>query len=175
MARVSIYVVRHAHAHPREGWGGSDRHRPLTERGVKEAEALTRRFETDLPGEPPKKRGGRAREPRPTLLLSSGAERCLATLRPLAAACELPIVIAEFLSEGAEPAEFLLKVNELATTGGVPVLCTHGDVIWGAVELLQAAGARFASPPEVRKGSVLILEAESGSIETARYIPPDKV
>ena len=44
MARVSIYVVRHAHAHPREGWGGSDRHRPLTERGVKEAEALTRRF-----------------------------------------------------------------------------------------------------------------------------------
>jgi hypothetical protein len=107
--------------------------------------------------------------------MSSGAERCVATLRPLASACELPIVIAEFLSEGSEPAELLHELKSLAGAGGVPVLCSHGDVLLGAVELLEAAGTRFGGPAEVRKGSILILEAGSGSIESARYIPPDKV
>ncbi|MGA2527776.1 MAG: histidine phosphatase family protein [Acidimicrobiales bacterium] len=175
MATVSIYVVRHAHAHPRDGWGGSDRHRPLTERGEKEAEAIARRFESDAASVSSKKHSTKAREPRPTLLMSSGAERCLATLRPLAAACELPIVIAEFLSEGSEPAELVHELKNLAAAGGVPVLCSHGDVILGAVEVLAASGTQFAGPAEVRKGSILILEAGPGSIESARYIPPDKV
>jgi 8-oxo-dGTP diphosphatase len=107
--------------------------------------------------------------------MSSRAERCLATLQPLSAACELPIIIADFLSEGTDVTSFLLQVKELATSGGVPVLCTHGDVIWALVEVLEAAATPLAGPVEVRKGSILVLEIEAGSIESARYIPPAKV
>ena len=113
--------------------------------------------------------------PGPTLLMSSRAERCLATLQPLAQACGLPIVAAEFLSEGSSADGFLVQVKELASAGGVPVLCTHGDVIWSLVDLLTAAGTRFAGPVDAKKGSILILDTESGSVESARYIPPDKV
>jgi broad specificity phosphatase PhoE len=107
--------------------------------------------------------------------MSSRAERCLATLQPLSAACELPVVISDFLSEGTDVSSFLMQVKELAASGGVPVLCTHGDVIWALVEMLVDAGTPLAGPVEVRKGSILVLETESGSIESARYVPPAKV
>jgi broad specificity phosphatase PhoE len=68
-----------------------------------------------------------------------------------------------------------MQAKELAAGGGVPVLCTHGDVIWGMVELLEKAGAYLPGPVDVKKGSVWVLEIESGSIGSARYIPPVKV
>jgi broad specificity phosphatase PhoE len=172
--RVSIYVVRHANAVARGAWPGSDVLRPLNDRGHRQARALVDHFDTG-PGD----RGPHTRAscvlPKPTLLMSSRAERCLATLQPLAHACGLPIIAAEFLSEGSAADSFLVQVKELAATAGVPVLCTHGDVIWSLVDVLSAAGTRFASPVDVKKGSILILETESGSVESARYIPPDKV
>ena len=175
MAPASIYVVRHAHALPRDGWTGSDSDRPLTDRGIKEARALVARFDTASPEAPSHKRSARAREPRPTLLMSSAAKRCLATLQPLADACGLPIVIEEFLSEGSDADGLLVRFKELTAAGAVPVLCTHGDVIWGLVDLLVAAGTPLSGPVEVRKGSILVLDTESGSVESARYIPPAKV
>lgn len=174
-AIVAAYVVRHAHAVPREGWTGRDEDRPLTDRGLKEAQALAHHFDTGAPGARPHKSSAAPLEPRPTLLLSSSAERCLATLGPLAAACGLPIAAAEFLSEGSDASSALLQARELAADGGVPVLCTHGDVIWGMVELLEKTGAYLPGPVDVKKGSIWVLEAESGSIASARYIPPAKV
>jgi 8-oxo-dGTP diphosphatase len=175
MATVAVYVVRHAHAQPRDGWTGPDDERPLTDRGVKEARALADRFDTGARGSRPDKSGALPREPRPTLLLSSSAKRCLATLGPLAAACGLPVGTAEFLSEGSDADGALVQLRKLAADGGVPVLCTHGDVIWGMVELLEKAGAFLPGPVDVKKGSVWVLETESGSIGSARYIPPAKV
>jgi len=175
MATVAVYVVRHAHAQPRDGWTGSDDDRPLTDRGVREAQALADHFDTRTPGGRSHKSGTRPREPRPTLLLSSSAKRCLATLEPLAAACGLPVGTAEFLLEGSDASSALMKAQELAADGGVPVLCTHGDVIWGMVELLEKTGAYLPGPVDVKKGSVWVLEIESGSIGSARYIPPAKV
>jgi 8-oxo-dGTP diphosphatase len=87
----------------------------------------------------------------------------------------LPIATAEFLSEGSDASSALQQVRELAADGGVPVLCTHGDVIWGMVELLEKAGAYLPGPVDVKKGSIWVLEAGSGSIASARYIPPAKV
>jgi 8-oxo-dGTP diphosphatase len=176
---VSIYLVRHAHAVSRDAWSGSDKLRPLTERGVKEARAIVAIFDAVPVGSPDVKpapgRGHKERRPRPTSLLSSGAERCLATLRPLAEACELPIVIADYLSEGSDPAEVLVHVKSLAASGGVPVLCSHGDVILGIVDLLKQARTPLSGSAEIKKGSVLILEAAAGSVESARYLPPAKV
>ena len=170
---VAVYVVRHAHAQPREGWTGRDEDRPLTERGVKEAQVIAGRFDTTAPGR--RSRPARPREPRPTVLLSSSAERCLATLAPLADASGLTVGTAEFLLEGSDPRAALVKVKELAAAGGVPVLCTHGDVIWGMVELLEKSGAYLPGPVDVKKGSIWVLEVGSGAIGSARYIPPGKV
>jgi 8-oxo-dGTP diphosphatase len=170
---VRIYVVRHANAVARDAWSGPDARRPLTDRGLKQARALLNRFDTGADRARPRKQAGAL--PKPTLLMSSGAERCLATLQPLAQACGLPIVTAEFLSEGSDADSFLVQVKELAAAGGVPVLCTHGDVIWSLVDVLAAAGTRFAGPVEAKKGSILVLETVSGSVESADYIPPDKV
>jgi len=172
---VAVYVVRHAHAHPREGWTGRDEDRPLTDRGVKEAQALADHFDTGAQGALSRKSGARTLEPRPTLLLSSSAKRCMDTLRPLASACGLPVGDAEFLLEGSDVAGVLAKAEELAACGGVPVLCTHGDVIWGIVERLEKSGAYLPGPVDVKKGSVWVLEVVSGLIGSARYIPPGKV
>jgi broad specificity phosphatase PhoE len=107
--------------------------------------------------------------------MSSPAERCLATLQPLAQACGLPIVAGDFLSEGSDADSFLVQVKGLATPGAVPVLCTHGDVIVGVLDVLMSLGTRFEGPVETKKGSILILETESGSVGSVRYIAPDKV
>ena len=175
VTKNDIYVVRHAHAQPRDGWTGSDEDRPLTERGLKEAQDLAGRFDTRSRNARTPKSGARRLEPRPTVLLSSGAERCLATLGPLARACGLPVETADFLSEGSDAGNVLVRAKELATGSAVPVLCTHGDVIWEIVELLEKAGAYLPGPLDVKKGSIWVLETEGGSIASARYIPPPKV
>jgi len=175
MAADAVYVVRHGDAEQRDRWAGSDLDRPLTGRGVREARALVDRFETGPFGARLRDFGASKPEPRPTMLQSSSAERCLATLRPLASACGLQIGTAEFLAEGSDPGSALSRIVELAGGGGVPVVCTHGDVIWGVVELLDAAGVPMAGPVDVKKGSIWVLEAHSGSVRSARYIPPGKV
>jgi hypothetical protein len=43
------------------------------------------------------------------------------------------------------------------------------------VELLEKTGAYLPGPVDVKKGSVWVLEIESGSVGSARYIPPVKV
>lgn len=175
MAPVPIYVVRHAQAEPRDAWAGSDRDRPLTGRGGRQAAALVGHFDIGADGSSPRAPRLRALEARPTLLLSSPAERCLATLGPLARACGLPVLTADFLSEGSEADSFLMRVKQLAAAGEIVVACTHGDVIWGTVDLLVAGGTRLEGSVDIKKGSTLVLEFESGSVASARYVPPDKV
>jgi len=175
MAAVGVYIVRHGDAQPRDAWPGSDNDRPLTGRGVREARALVDRFDTGPLGARLRELGAPMPEPRPTFLVSSSAERCVATLRPLAGACGLPIGTADYLAEGSDAGDVLVRIEELAASGGVPVICTHGDVIWGIVELLETAGLRLAGPVDVKKGSIWVLETEAGAVTSARYIPPGKV
>ena len=175
MPAAAVYVVRHGDAQPRDTWMGSDGGRPLTGRGVREARMLVDRFDTGAPGTRVREFGAPKPEPRPTSLLSSSAERCLATLRPLAGACGLKVGTAEYLAEGSDAASTLARIEEMAGAGGVPVLCTHGDVIWGIVELMENAGIPLAGSADVKKGSIWVLEIESGSVGSARYIPPGKV
>lgn len=175
MAPVAVYVVRHGDAQARDRWTGPDVTRPLTGQGVREARVLVDRFDTGPLSSRRHEIGAPKPEPRPTSLVSSPAERCIATLRPLAGACGLPIATAEFLAEGSDPANAMARIEQLAEEGGVPVLCTHGDVIWGIVELLDLAGIPIAGSIDAKKGSICVLECGSGSIESARYIPPGKV
>jgi 8-oxo-dGTP diphosphatase len=176
MASVAVYVVRHGDAEPRDRWTGTDLERPLTGRGVREARVLVDRFDTGPLGARRRDFKAAKPEPRPTLLISSTAERCRATLRPLAGACGLSVGTADFLAEGSDGTTVLARIEELAgADDGVPVLCTHGDVIWAIVELLESAGVPLDGPMDVKKGSIWVLETGSGTIASARYIPPGKV
>jgi phosphohistidine phosphatase SixA len=175
MTSAAIYLVRHCHAQPRDGWSESDEDRPLTARGAKEAATIVSRFDlgqgqgvTSRPAVP-------LLEPAPTLLASSAAKRCLTTLQPLATACGLPVTTADFLAEGSHAPQVLEQLKGLATERNTIVACTHGDVIWAILELLSSDRVIRGGLLDVKKGSIWVLEIESGCIKSTRYIPSGKV
>ncbi|MDQ6725544.1 MAG: histidine phosphatase family protein [Actinomycetota bacterium] len=147
---MSVLLVRHAHAGDRDAWIGPDHLRPLSMKGIQQAEALVfalAGFEV-----------GR--------VLSSTYLRCTQTVEPLAlvrgVALETEAALAE--GNGASAAEL---VRSLA--GSPVVLCTHGDVIGGILSTTPAP-----EPWSMKKGSVWILEADAttGRFVEARYLPP---
>jgi phosphohistidine phosphatase SixA len=107
---VAQLLVRHAKAGKRTDWEGDDRHRPLDEKGWRQAEGLV---EALAPY-------------RVTRLASSGATRCTQTLEPLAEALGLEIEPRWDLEEGATREQTLALMAEL---GDGAVLCTHGEIL----------------------------------------------
>ena len=140
---VRAVLVRHAAAGDRAGFAGDDQLRPLTARGRRQAEALVRALaviEVDR-------------------ILSSPYRRCVETVEPLAAALGLEVEHAPALAEGAAAAGV---VELVAATGGVPVLCTHGDVCDRLVD------------GHTRKGAGWVLEIDGGRVRPLRSFGPDE-
>ena len=100
-------LLRHASAGHRDAWAGDDWHRPLDEKGRREAEELAVVLGTDDVRR----------------VVSSPYVRCVETVEPLAAALGLEVEVDDRLAEGAGRA-----AEALLAEGGV-VACTHGDVI----------------------------------------------
>lgn len=141
---MRVLLVRHARAGARGEWEGDDGLRPLDGKGRKQAKRLAKTLE----------------QLGATGLVSSPALRCVQTLEPAARRLDLPIAQRDELAEGGGPAELLALLGEVG--GDVPALSTHGDVIaevvgWGA---------------PCKKGSIWILEVESGAIRAESYLPP---
>lgn len=149
----TFYVVRHAKAGSRGHWTGDDRQRPLSKKGIKQAEALVEII-----------------EPFPiTAVFSSPFLRCVQTVEPLARARKLPLKQSPSLAEGhglAGAMEFMgdPKVDEV-------VLSTHGDIVWELVE--ELVKSRVVKPGEggFEKGSTWVVDFEDGSFTRARFIP----
>lgn len=136
-ARPRLYLVRHAKAEARERWPGPETCRPLTSRGRRQAEAIAE----ELAG---------ARRP-PCEIVSSPAVRCGETVEPLATRLELEVETVSWLYEGSDPAAALALLSERASR---TVACTHGDVIWGLLELLSGDGVDLGPRPDAPKGGV---------------------
>ena len=150
-----IYLVRHAKAGDRERWTEHDELRPLTKRGRRQSEALVELFDAQ-----------------PFIrLLSSRYVRCVQTFEPLAEVRELPIELADGLTEGAERAASIELMLEAAVDGPV-ALSTHGDVMLNVLDELAAVGAELTGPVLFQKGSTWILEVADGSFTAGRYLPP---
>jgi 8-oxo-dGTP diphosphatase len=149
-----VYLVRHAHAGPKEKWQGADLARPLSAQGRKEALGLIER----LDGHPV----GR--------VLSSPAERCLQTVQPLAARRGRPVEPAEALGVGGTAAGLLGLLADAALERAV--LCTHGELIGGVLGELQRAGVELSDPPQWPKGCTWILRLHAGHGWTGTYLPP---
>lgn len=151
---VAVLVVRHAVALARRKWSGPDELRPLTPRGVRQAEALP-----DVLADYEVQR-----------VLSSPAVRCVDTVRSLAKDRRLEIEESDDLFEGSTHLA-LARVRACASTP--TALCSHGDVIpWVLEVLAERDGVDLGRAPKCAKGSTWALEFEGSRCTSARYIPP---
>ena len=156
---MPIVIVRHAHAGSRSAWVGDDQERPLSAKGVAQAEGLVPWLTSQV---------------QPTRLLSSPYLRCLETLGPLRRATGLDVEPRPVLGEG-QGAEAVALVGRLPgfvrAQGPAAVLCTHGDV---AVDLFAAFGT--AASPDIRstlqKGGLWVLAEVDGTLDITGYRPP---
>lgn len=151
----AVLLVRHAVALRRSEWPDDDLLRPLSARGVRQAEALVAQlagFEV-------------------LRVLSSPAVRCVATVAPLAARRGLAVETTGALAEGAGAGAVRL-VQDLAGGAGV-VLCSHGDVIPEVLDSLDAGG-HVRGAPRCQKGSTWALARRpaDGALVGDRYLPP---
>lgn len=151
MRDVTLAIVRHAHAGSRNAWQGDDRNRPLSDKGVVQAQVIADRL-SDL---------------RPIRLLSSPALRCQQTLGPLSRRIGVDVEADERLFEGPrEPwlQDLLLEVADVDA-----VLCTHGDVIPVLIDLLIDDGLPAPTSLRWHKGSAWLIERSGGAWTSATY------
>jgi len=150
----TFYVVRHAKAGSRSEWTGDDRKRPLSKKGLEQAEALVTLL---------------ARYPI-AATYSSGYLRCVQTVQPLARARKLDVKLSPSLEEGhglEGLAEFL---GDRSLDDAV--LSTHGDIMDELVEDLVAREVIQPGERGIDKGATWVLEVdEHGVAKRARYIP----
>jgi 8-oxo-dGTP diphosphatase len=149
----TFYVVRHAKAGSRGHWTGDDRQRPLSKKGIKQAEALVEIL-----------------APFPiTAVYSSSFLRCVQTVEPLARVRKLPLKQSPSLAEGHGLAGAMELIGD-AKLDEV-VLSTHGDIVWELVE--ELVKRRVVKPGEggFEKGSTWVVDFEDGSFVRARFIP----
>jgi 8-oxo-dGTP diphosphatase len=137
-----LVLVRHASAGRREEWGGSDRLRPLDDRGRHQAEDLV----AALAGYPVER------------ILSSPYVRCIQTVMPLAAQRGIDVEERLELGEGASRESAQGLIDEVEGPG--LVVCTHGDV----VDELLGDG--------MKKGEARVLVREPDGLRTLATIRP---
>ncbi len=153
VAAQLIQVVRHAHAGDREGWILDDDLRPLSERGIGQAERLA----------------GQLAGARPQAVFSSLSLRCVGTVLPVARLAGLPLTTLEELHEGGSAAAMLVRL--LAEPHQSVVACTHGDIVTDLLDWLVRAGVRLPSQ-RAEKASTWTIAVSDGAISSARYAPP---
>lgn len=149
-----IFLTRHARAGDRAQWTGRDRLRPLSKRGVRQAEALADYF-VHLPVE---------------RIYSSPFERCEETVEPLARTLGLKIRRQKSLAEGSRPKQVAAFIESLGSTSAV--LSSQGDAIGDFIGSLARKGVDIDGPLEWKKGSIWVLETRRGKVVEARYVPP---
>ena len=151
---MAVYLVRHADAGARHQWHQPDDLRPLSRRGVREAEAVL----GHLGGHPIKR------------ILSSPAMRCRETIRPLAEHLGLEVELSPSLLEGAALQDALAVLRSVA--GDEAVVCSHGDVIPDVLSWLMGKGLRTGADRRCQKGSIWVLEADGAEFVRGEYVPP---
>jgi 8-oxo-(d)GTP phosphatase len=157
---VPVILLRHASAGSRSSWDGADLARPLDARGAAGADRLARLLRCFGPGR----------------VISSAAERCVATVRPFASLTGAKIEIEPLFTVGIPvgPEAVALRAAELVTEDAPVVACAHRENL---PLLLAAVCARLgARPPRgrpLRKGRFWVLHVAAGGVlaGTERHQP----
>ncbi len=111
----------------------------------------------------------------PRRVLSSAAERCVATVRPYAQAAGLPVEVEPALTipgdaapEAAAASSAERQVAELAVAGEPAVLCAHRENLPQLANAARAAlGAGPDDGPPLGKGGFLVLQSAAGTLVSA--------
>jgi 8-oxo-dGTP pyrophosphatase MutT (NUDIX family)/phosphohistidine phosphatase SixA len=156
-ATVPWILLRHASAGSRSGWRGADLARPLDAHGAADADSLAWLllcFGVDR-------------------VISSAAERCVATVRPYAVLGDGKIEIEPLFTVGTRrgPDAVALRAAALVAEHRAALICAHRE---NMPLLLAAACARLGAPPPsgppLRKGHFCVLHvAESGLAGVERH------
>lgn len=155
----TIWLVRHAAAGDRSAWNGDDRARPLTPKGLRQADAIARSLAPHGIDH----------------IYSSPYVRCRQTVEPLGRQLGLPVGDTQHLTEGARGRDTLEWL--LAHAGDNVVACSHGDVIPEMLRRLDGMGVPLRSPNgvyDVKKGSTWTLDVVDGYVRAATYSPPPR-
>jgi 8-oxo-(d)GTP phosphatase len=157
---VPFVLMRHASAVGRDTWPGEDRDRPLDARGAEESERLAGLLSCF----------GSAR------VISSPAERCVATVRPYAtligADLEIETVLAADLADD-EPGTASARVAAIMAAGRPAVICAHREnlpVLLGAA--CAALGAAPAGGDPLPPAGFWVLHAAGGVLAGAEHHHP---
>ncbi len=146
---MTLYIVRHGVAVAKNRWRGRDLARPLTKKGLAQAEVLT--TSVDQPVD---------------VVLSSPTIRCVATVLGVAArhGVELRTVAALEVGRPDETlalARALLERDVAGADATAQMICTHGEVIPGLLAGLNLV-SRSHSLGTCAKGSVWTIEPVPG-------------
>ncbi|MGA8297557.1 MAG: histidine phosphatase family protein [Acidimicrobiales bacterium] len=155
-----VLLVRHANALARSTWKQDDSERPLSEQGRRHADEIADRY-----GSQPIAR-----------VISSPAERCVATVAPLAAKLGCDVELVDYLAEGFDGIESLeLLVGEADGVDEKATIfaCSHGDVCTEIVLGLAESGLLDGKATEVKKGGAIAMAIEDGEISSGVVLTPD--
>jgi len=163
-----VILVRHADAIGRKAWRRAghtdDLTRPLSVEGEVEAQALGQILCCYAPGR----------------IISSGAQRCLATVSPYAARTGAMVETEPVLTIGgaADPAGADWEPTDAArqwiagivTATRPVVICAHRqNLSWLLAEAAAALGAPVPSGPPLRKGAFWALQVGDGRLASAEH------
>ncbi len=153
---MTLYLIRHARAGKRGLGPSNDLERELDERGRDQASSVV-----DLIGDEPIKQ-----------VFSSSATRCMQTVEPLAQHLGLFVEEHDTLLEGQSAARAVDWMHELARSRTVAALCSHGDIIPDAIQMLAREGMVIIGPRAWAKGSTWRLNVRGGDIVSAEFLGP---
>ena len=153
VALPTFFFVRHAKAGSRGHWQGDDRVRPLSKKGVKQAEGL---IDVMKPF-------------KISAIYSSPYIRCVQTVEPLARDRDLDVKESPALAEGRGLRGAFTFMDDPKYDN--VVLSTHGDLLWELVEELVRRRVIKPGTGGYDKGSTWMVEVEDEKPVRARFIP----
>jgi 8-oxo-(d)GTP phosphatase len=159
---VPLTFLRHASAGARRDWAGDDLLRPLDAEGEAESELLRSLLSCFGPAR----------------VISSAAERCVATVKPYATAAGATVEIEPAFTVGraaAEPAvaTATARVASIVHAGQPAVICAHRENL--PPMLTAACAALGAEPPHdgpLDKGGFWVLHTAAGRLAAAEQHDP---
>lgn len=159
---VRVVLVRHADAGRRSDYDGPDDARPLTDRGMRQAQELLPLLACFAP----------------TRLLSAPALRCRQTVEPLGRSMGLDVHAAPMFGEDGfaadEHAAAQHLLGDLGSTEDVTVIVSQGGVIPALMAWLAPSGAPDPEPQIAAKAGVWALAFGAGRVRADYYPPPKK-
>jgi phosphohistidine phosphatase SixA len=152
---MALVLLRHAVAEQR-GSMEDDVARPLSKKGLKQADKLADKLGDQLPPD--------------TSFFTSPALRCTQTLDPLTTKRGVPYNADDAFAEGNEAVA--LPILATLMTQNV-VVCCHGSLMEAALDWLGRLGAK-TKKLKLDKAGAWVIDGEGGNVTSTSYIKPPK-